>query len=339
MRNSITIKDVARQAGVSVATVSAVVNEHKKKVSLSPKSRESVLKAIKSLSYSVNNQARMLRTGRSFTIGVIASDLAQPFTAESVSLIEQEANQRNYSFLLSDIQNNNKREWRYLDLFKQKQVDGFLFIGASDERDNNAIIAMVNSKIPIVLTERDFEGHDVPCVLVDNVKGGYLATSHLILKGHKKIYYIAGPESNLITHDRLKGYRKAMQENGLENYEYIESAHGMGLKHGYEAAKRLLAREQRPTAIFAFNDTLALGAKKVLREVNVRVPDDMALVGFDDIPIAEYSGVPLTTIQQPRVKMCHIGMEMLLDILDGKYPKGYYAKIVLQPELVVRESS
>src|SRR5437763_383115 len=115
-----TIKDVAKQAGVSVATVSAVLNEHKKKVPLSAKSRDKVLKAITALRYTVNNQARHLRTGRSYTIGVVASDIAHPFTAESVSLIEQEANLRNYSFLLSDIQNNTKREHRYLDLFKQR---------------------------------------------------------------------------------------------------------------------------------------------------------------------------------------------------------------------------
>jgi DNA-binding LacI/PurR family transcriptional regulator len=174
---------------------------------------------------------------------------------------------------------------------------------------------------------------------VDNVKGGYLATSHLISKGHKKICYLAGPESNLITYERLNGYRKAMSERGLENYEYIESADGMGFRHGYEAAKKLLAGENRPTAIFAFNDTLALGAKKLFKEVNIKVPDDMALVGFDDIPITEYSSVSLTTVRQPRVKMCHIGVEMLLDILEGKYPKGYYAKVILQPELVIRESS
>ena len=336
---NVTIKDVAKKAGVSVATVSAVVNEHKKKVSLSPKSRKIVMEAIKSLNYSVNKQASILRTGRSYTIGVIASDLAQPFTAESISLIEQEASIRNYSFLLSDIQNNLKREWRFLDMFKQKQVDGFLFIGASDECDNSAIMAMVNCGIPVVLTERSVEGHNVPCVLVDNVKGGYLAVSHLISKGHKKICYIAGPESNLITHERFSGYRQALLEHGLEKNEFVESAHGMGLKHGYEAAQRILTREQRPTAIFAFNDTLALGAKKALRDANISVPEDVALVGFDDIPIAEYSGVPLTTVRQPRVTLCHIGMKMLLDILENKYPKGYYAKIVLQPELVIRESS
>jgi DNA-binding LacI/PurR family transcriptional regulator len=298
-----------------------------------------VLEAIESLRYRVNNQARQLRTGRSHTIGVVASDLAQPFTAESVSLIEQEANLRNYTFLLSDIQNNSDKEWRYLDLFKQKQVDGFLFIGASNQCDNKAITTLASNGVPIVLTERDFEANNIPCVLVDNIKGAYLATSHLISKGHKKICYVAGPESNLITNERYKGYHKAMLEHGLEKNEYIESADGMGLKHGYEAAKMLLCREQRPTAIFAFNDTLALGAKKAITEANIRIPDGIALVGFDDIPIAEYSGVPLTTVRQPRVKMCHIGMEMLLDILEGKYPKGYYAKIVLQPELVVRESS
>jgi DNA-binding LacI/PurR family transcriptional regulator len=339
MKTSVTIKDVAKQAGVSVATVSAVVNEHKKKVSLSQESRERVLTAIKTLSYKVNTQARMLRTGRSNTIGVIASDLAQPFTAESVSLIEQEVNVRNYSFLLSDILNSKGLEWRYIDLFKQKQVDGYLFIGASNEFDNKAIVALIENGIPVVLTERDLHEHSVPCILVDNVKGAYLATNHLISKGHERICFISGPESNLITHERLKGYRKALAEKNLTHFEQLEPAHGMGLKHGYDAANKLLCSQPRPTAIFAFNDMLALGAMKALREAGLRIPEDIAIVGFDDVPVAEFAGIPLTTVRQPRVKMCHIGVGMLLDILEHKYPKGYYAKVILPPELIIRQSS
>jgi DNA-binding LacI/PurR family transcriptional regulator len=339
-RRAATIKDVAELAGVSVATVSAVVNEHKKKVPLSAKSRKRVKDAIKELNYRVNNQARVLRTGRSYTIGVIASDLTQPFTAASISCVEKEANGRDYSFLLSDIQNNKEKEKFYLDLFRQKEVEGILFIGASNEYDDEAIVSIIENGVPVVLTEREIEGDQIPCVLVDNEKGGYLATKHLIERGHSRICYVAGPASNLLTHERHRGYLRALAEHGLSQHDRIEQTEGMGLEEGYRAAKRLIERENnRPTAVFAFNDTIAIGAIRAIREVGIAVPGEMAIVGFDDIPMAAYSQPALTTVRQPRVRLCHIGVKMLLDILEGKYPERAYAKIVLQPELVVRDSS
>jgi len=339
-RQTATIKDVAKLAGVSVATVSAVVNERIKKVPLSDKSRHAVLQAIKELNYKVNAQARLLRTGRSYTIGVIASDLTQPFTGESVRLVEQEAAKREYNFLLSDIQNNRERERFYLELFRQKKVEGILFIGASNQRDAEAALSVARSGIPVVMTERESPEYRVPCVLVDNVEGARMATTHLIRQGHRRIAHISGPRGNVVAWQRCRGYFRTLKTHGLLPFRQVEISSGMALEHGYEAMQRLLTHpDSIPTAVFAFNDMIALGAMRAIRESGRRIPDDVALVGYDDIPMAGFSTPTLTTVRQPLLEMCRRGVNLLLDMLEGRLPPGYYERIVLQPELIIRESS
>ena len=338
-KKTVTIKEVAKTAGVSIATVSAVVNEHSKKIPLSDKARTSVLKAIKKLNYQVNTQARMLRTGRSYTIGVIASDLTQPFTGECIRLVEKAVAERDYHFLLSDIQNSKVKEQFYLDLFRQKQVEGILYIGASNEMDGKAVIDIVKEGLPVVLTEREEPTHNVPCILVDNKKGAYLATEHLISLGHKKIAHISGPKTNIISQHRFEGYHRALKEKNLDDLTFVQEIERLGLAEGYLAMDRILDRADRPSAVFAFNDTVAFGAMRAAQDAGLSIPEDMAIVGYDDIPMTSYSEPTLTTVRQPVLDMSRLGVEMLLDLLEGKHPKGYYAKIVLQPELVVRKSS
>ncbi|RKY08779.1 MAG: LacI family transcriptional regulator [Planctomycetota bacterium] len=333
-----TMKDVASQAGVSVATVSAVLNERNGRIPVSDKTRAAVLLAVKKLNYRLNEQARSLRTGKSHTIGIVASDITQPFSGQMLRLIEQQVHERGYHFLLSDIQNNKEREKFYLNLFSQKRVDGILFVGASSELDDEDISHLAQRDIPIVLTEREVCGSNVPCILVDNIKGAALATEHLVRRDRRSIAYITGPEGNVISQQRSQGYGQVLRENGLSFSDKLIVQGGLGLEDGCRAMGQLLDKTDAVDGVFAFNDMVAIGAMKAIRDKGLKVAGDIAVVGFDDIPIAAYCEPPLTTVRQPVVDMCVQGVDLLLDILDEKLSRDHFTKTVLEPELIVRKS-
>jgi LacI family transcriptional regulator, repressor for deo operon, udp, cdd, tsx, nupC, and nupG len=316
-----------------------VINNRISHITVSEWTRDKVLKAVEKLNYHVNDQARALRRGRSNTIGVVASDITQPFSGLMLRTVEQEVHRRGYSFLLSDIQNNREREKFYLDLFLQKNVDGVLFLALSNELEEEGILRMKDRGIPVVLTERELPDNPIPCVMVDNVKGGLTATEHLLDQDYRHIAFLTGPEGNLISRQRMDGYRQALANRGIEFSDSWVAQGGLGLEGGYRAMEELLDRSDRPKAVFAFNDMEALGALRAIRDRGLTVPRDIALVGFDDLPIAAYSEPTLTTVRQPVEEMCYRAAEILLDILDGKLPKDFYRKSVLEPALIVRDSS
>jgi DNA-binding LacI/PurR family transcriptional regulator len=330
--------DVAKEAGVSTATVSAVINGITTRIPVSEASRTKVKEAIRKLNYQVNEHARSLRTGKSFTIGVVVSDITQPFSGEMIRVIERELSSRNYNFLLSDVQNNKEREHFYLQLFLQKKVDGILFVGASNELDDQGIQDLLRAGIPVVLTEREVSEKNVPCVLVDNIKGGFMATDHLIQQGYAHITFIVGPSQNAVSIERLEGYKSALMQNNREFSDAGIVEGGISLEDGYNAMQSLLSRAEIPTAVVAFNDSLALGAMRAIKDKGLNVPEDIAVIGYDDIPMASYCDPSLTTIRQPILRMCQEAAGLLLDILGEKYPRDYFKKTVLEPELVIRKS-
>lgn len=335
-QQKITMKDVAQRAGVSVATVSAVINDAHGKIPVSAKSRGKVLNAIRQLDYRINEQARNLRTGKSHTIGVVISDITQPFSGESLRVVEHHVAARNYNFLISDIQNNRIGQQHGVELFQRQQVDGMLLMGYSPEITDEDIVALVEKGTEVVMTEREVVGKPIPCVLVDNVFGACLATEHLIKQGHRDITCVGGPTENIIAAQRIEGYEKAMQKNGMAYRDIVPG--GITLEDGFRVMERLLERSRPPQAVVCFNDSLALGALKAIRNRGLRVPGDLALVGYDDISMAAYCEPALTTIRQPVIRMCQEGVGLLLDILEGIYPHNYYRKTILEPELVVRQT-
>ena len=331
-----TMKDVGVEAGVSVATVSAVLNNQTGKIPISDRTREAVQLAVKKLNYRLNEQARSLRTGKSHTVGIVASDITQPFSGEMIRQIEQQVNKWGYHFLLSDIQNNKEHEKFYLDLFIQKKVDGILFVGASNEIEDTGILELVESGIPVVLTEREVALSQVPSVRVDNYKGAFLATKHLITQGRKMIGYLTGPCGNIISSERQQGYKDSLCQAGIVSGDKLIVEAGLELADGYRAMCELLKKADQLDAVFAFNDMLAIGAMKAIRDNGLKVGDDIAIVGFDDIPVAEFCEPGLTTVRQPVVEMCVKGVDLLLGMLDDGSFKGQ--RIVLEPELIVRKS-
>jgi len=334
-RRRVTIKDVAQRAGVSVATVSAVLNQRQTRIPVSEKSRRAVLRAVRELHYRADPQARGLRIGRSYTVGVVVSDLTQPFSGEMLRVVEQEVTRRDYHFLVSDGQGKGGRS--YSSVFQAERVEGMLFVGAGPHVCPEELRELVDSGIPVVLTELEMDAARVPAVLVDNVAGSRMATEHLLRGGYKRIICIRGPDDHPVTAQRVAGYTAAMAAAGKQRYQEV-IAGGMKLADGLAAMEHLLQRRRPPEAVVCFNDALALGGMRLLHTRGVRVPEEMAVVGYDDIALAAYADPPLTTVRQPVVRMCREAVGLLLDMVDGVFPRGYYRKVMLPPELIVRRS-
>jgi len=330
----ITIKEIARQAEMSTSTVSLALRNSDR---VTRESKKRVLAIAKKLGYRRNYAAAALRTGKSNTIGIVSSDITQPFSGKMIRAVEQEVSKRNYHFLLFDIRNTGEGDEFYLELYRQRRIDGLLFLVSSNDIDDKGIINLMENDIPVVLTEREVSGADVPCVLIDNFAVAMQATNHLMKCGSKKIVHIAGPDKFFIAEERIRGYLAALKNTGIN--KSVVTAQGLGLKDGYQAMLHLLENSnERPDAVFAFNDMLAFGAIKAIRDKGLRVPEDIAIVGFDDIPMASFFEPPLTTVHQPVVEMSTVGVEILLNILEGTVPADYSKKTVLEPELIVRKS-
>ena len=337
-KSRITMKDVASKAGVSVATVSGVLNNRTGKIPFSDQTRVKVRAAVKELGYYINEQARSLRLGKSNTISVAVSDMTQPFSTEIIRVIGQEIADRKYHFFLFDTQNTGTAAESYLNLFRQRRIDGILVVGATNEIDDSGALYLVENGVPLVLIERQIPDERVSCVLVDNVKGGYLATEHLASQGRKRIAFITGTERNIVSNERMEGYRQALTQHGLKFSESLVSQGGLTPECGYRAMQRLLELKTKPDAIFAFNDMVAIGAIRACSDSGLNIPRDIGVVGFDDIPIASYYEPPLTTIRQPVTKMGREGVKMLLKMLGDKPAKNSGRNTILKPELIVRKS-
>ncbi len=332
------IKDVAKTAGVSVATVSAVINQRRSLIPVSESTRAKVLQAVKKLDYKVNEQARALRRGRSNTIGVVASDITQPFSGQMLQIVQRAVRERDYHFLVADSSNSREEEMSNLDIFMQKKVEGILFLGAPNDPDDEEVQMLVENNIPVVLTERHAVNRNVPAVLVDNIAAVVQAMEHLIGHGHERIGYISGPGNNSLSDERHEGYYMVLDHHDLPYEEYLVAEGGLTLEDGFSAMQELLESPEPPTAVFAFNDTTALGAMRAIREKGLSIPEQVAIIGFDDIPMAGYCEPALTTVRQPVDRMCREGVRVLLDILEGKLPKDFCDAIVLDPELIIRRS-
>jgi LacI family transcriptional regulator len=327
-----TMREVAERAGVSVTSVSHVINETRP---VSYELRERVLAAMEELGYQPNLLARSLRSGKTHTIGTIVPDSADPFFAEVVRGIEDTAFESGYSLIICNSDANLGKEAFYTDVLAEKQVDGILFlaVGVSTER----ILDLQQRGIPVVVVDRELPAANADVVVTDNAGGGWSATRHLIDLGHQHIGYIAGPSDLTLSENRSTGYRKALEEADLAADDNLIVRGAFDLESGYRAAHQLLAHSKRPTAIFACNDLMATGAICAAVELGLQVPEDLSVVGYDDIPLASYSNPPLTTIAQPIYDLGVVATSMLLERLNDPDRPG--RRIVLDIELRIRRST
>ena len=327
---SVTIKDVARRANVSVATVSRALNGHQ---NVADEVRKRVLSVADQMRYSPHHAARSLSSRRTQTIGVVLPDLYGEFFSELVRGIDQVAREQGLHLLVSSYHGHPQEQGAALRAMRGR-VDGLLLMSPFVD-DMDSLAEDLPSSMPAVLMNTALADSDRPSIGVDNHGGAKAMMRHLLDTGHRRIAFIAGPGDNFDAGERLRGYRDALAERGIEPWvlpgDFDEAS-------GHRAGQTLLGVAQRPDAVFAANDMMALGCLFALNQGGVRVPDDIALAGFDDIPLSRYVHPSLTTM---RVEIAELGARAIRRLLEAQAadPHTHPERLLLEPRLVVRESS
>lgn len=327
-----TIYDVARLAGVSTATVSRALNGTGQ---IAPGTRATIEAAVEQLGYRPNSIARSLVTKSTQTIALLLPDISNPFYAALVSGIQHSVLSRDHTMLLCTTEGDPEREEQYLRLLRAKQVDGALVDGLVLPPDR--IARFVRDGFPIVCLDRDIDSNSIPLVQVDNRLGGRLAAEHLVALGHTRIAHVTGASALRISEDRLEGYRGALLDAGIEPDPGLVAEGRFTEEGGFEAARSLLAASPDLTAIFAANDLSALGVLNAIAESGRRVPDDVSIVGFDDLRLSAFTSPPLTTVKQPADEIARLATEILIGLTRGEQVRQM--RHLLEPSLVVRSST
>jgi LacI family transcriptional regulator len=332
---SVSVRDVARKAGVSVGTVSNVLNSPDK---VADKTVLKVQQAISALGFVRNDAARQLRAGKSRSIGLLVLDVRNPFFTDVARGAEEAAAEHQMSILLANSDENHDREKQLLSLFEEQRVAGVLVSPVSS--DIAELSRARDRGTPIVLVDRQSKDKSLSSVAVDDVAGGFMAVSHLIETGRKRIMFAGGPMSIQQIADRLKGSKKACNSQVSVSLEILETKN-LTVLEGRAVAEEILSRpvSKRPDAVFAANDLLAIGIMQVLVVAkSVSIPGDIALVGYDDISFASSALISLTSVRQPSALIGAQAIELLIEETeDPRNPNR--RQVVFQPELVIRDSS
>jgi LacI family transcriptional regulator, repressor for deo operon, udp, cdd, tsx, nupC, and nupG len=326
----IKMRDVAKHAHVSTATVSRVLRNPS---TVKEETRLKVLKVIEELNYQPNILARQLRTNKTNTILIVIPTITNTVFAEMLGGIESVATQNDYRVLLGNSNHQTERNIGYLDYLKQKQVDGVIFL--TSELGEN-ILNEIASEHPMVLASEYIQGARFPMVSIDNVLCGQKATEHLIELGHSRIAHLSGPFESLLSLDRLNGYKEALSAHHIKFDETLVQEGQFSFESGNRIMKEWLSRPHPPTAVFAANDEMAIGAMKAALELGKRIPEDLAMVGFDNIRFSSVFEPSLTTIAQPFFEMGAESMNLLIQQINQEpIPNNHF---VLKSDLVIRQS-
>ena len=328
----VTIKDIAKAARVSHSTVSRALNNDRR---VKPETRERILQVARRLNYQPNDVARSLVTRQTNTIGIIIPEVMTSFYAEILQGIEKVANENGYSIILGVSGFDPVKEREYINLFKRKQVDGMIL--ASTCPDNfPELWELKRERLPFLIVDAYVGDATFITLSVDNLFGVMLAMNHLIEMGHRRIAYIA---DRFTTSQRLAAYRLALETSGIQlDQELIRISDNRGEAGGYEAMTQLLELDPPPTAAFASNDVMAVGAIAAVRHKGMKVPDDVSVVGFDDMRISSFLEVPLTTVAQPKQEMGERAAQILIDWIKSGNGEPEPQHILFKPRLVVRSS-
>lgn len=326
----VTMLDIARLSGVSKATVSMVINQ--KDVNISEETRNKILKLVEELNYIPNSVARSLATRKSGTIGIILPDITNPFFSEISRAVEDEANNEGFNIVICNSDNELKKEKNYIQLLVSKQVDGVIFISGGKSSGNIEILK--NNNIPFVIVDRyceDYEGYyGVFCLNKEGVAKGI---EYLYNIGKRKIAFVTGPKELEISKQRLEGYKSACRKRGIYKKEYIFEG-DFTIEGGIKATENILKFPERFDTIFYSSDIAAFGGMKILLRNGYKIPQDIGIMGFDNIKISEFIEPELTTIAQPIYEMGKESVNLLIKIINGEEIK--LRQIFLKPELVKR---
>lgn len=329
------LKDVAARAGVGLGTASRVINGNG---NVKPGTREKVLKAVKELNYHPNNIARSLKMNATKSLGILLTDLKSGFDTEIVRGIETEAGKADYSLFLTNTNKERSKMISCIKNFVEKNVDGIIIIGGEITEEFYTDIKQFHIPLITISCESNIEPEgQYASITIDNEQAAYEVVEYLIQKGHTRIAMISGEKDEINAGiPRIKGYQQALSKYGISmRKEYLVEGNYTFLS-GYKGAKQLLALEERPTAIFAASDAMAIGAEKALLEVGIKIPDEIAIFGFDGLDFAEYVHPSLSTIVQPRYEMGVLAMQRMLEFLNAKESRE--AKVIMRHRLTVRES-
>jgi LacI family transcriptional regulator len=334
MNRSASIKDVANRASVAVGTVSNVLNYPDR---VSQRTKERVLRAIDELGFIRNDAARQLRAGQSRTIGLIVLDVGNPFFTSVVRAAEDAAALQGSAVLLGDSGHNAGRESNYIDLFQEQRVQGLLISPVGDVTER--LDQLRERGVPTVLVDRLADDSKYSSVSVDDDAGGYLAARHLLDTGRRRLAFVGGPTSIRQVADRLQGAQRAVKEDPDATLEVLDSD-GQTVLAGRSVGNMLVERGRGdlPDGIFCANDLLALGVMQSLSMTHaLRIPEDIALIGYDDIDFAVSAVVPLSSIRQPTEALGRTAIELLAEELESDNPR--HRAVIFTPELVVRQST
>lgn len=327
------VNDVAKKAGVSIATVSRVINDHPK---VNPETRLKVQRVIKELKYQPNRVAKRLRNRNTSSnlLGVVIPDIQNPFYVEVFRGIEDVAYENKYALIMCNFSQDEKKEKLYLDILQSESVDGMI-VAPTDEHDPE-VIELVKKGVPIVCVDRGLIGVDVDVVLVENRNGAYSAVDYLARSGYRRIAYISGLPQIPSSRQREQGYREALAAHDLpidqDLIKYGNSQHQSGVK----LCEELLQLPQPPDALFTGNNLITLGALETIHKRGLHIPKDIAIIGFDDMYWSISLNPPLTAVRQPAYEIGKRAAEQL--ILRIKAPTRPTASMVLKTELMIRSS-
>jgi LacI family transcriptional regulator/LacI family purine nucleotide synthesis repressor len=338
MRTTITIYDIAKEANVSVATVSRVLNDT---APVKTSTRETIMAVIEKYQFQPNALARSLLKKETGTIAMILPDITNPFFPEVFSGAENVAREKGYTFFLCNTAGQYSRESEYLSILREKRVDGIIFLGGRINLTqcppelSQEVIEM-SKHVPIVLVNGNLPKSGLHRIYTDEAEGASLATQHLLELGHTDIGFIGGMEETSTTQVKIKAVHSKLKEHGLKlRNEWIKSGE-FSVQGGRELMNKLLDLEHRPTAVLCVNDFTAIGAVKAAIEHGLRIPKDISIVGFDDSPLSTAVIPELTTVSQNTNELGELAVDTLHRIINGKSPRK---NIILKPQLIVRKST
>lgn len=329
--NSPTIKDVARKANVSIATVSRVLHNLS---GYSDKTKLRVTQAIQEIGYQPNAIARGLINKRTQTIGVMFPNVSSYFSSDILHGVEEYANDHNYSVFVCNTADDGKRTMKYLQVLREKQVDGIIFTSEILKEEYYEVLQSM--KIPVVLLSSKADYASVPYIKVDDVQASYDAVEYLILRGHREIAMITGATGDIMAGiPRVKGYKKALEAHGIPFKQHYLASGNFGFDEGTIAMEQLLQTVPEATAIFAASDEMAIAALSVAAKHGLKVPDDISVIGYDNLKLAEMVVPPLTTVNQPLYEMGKGATEKLISMIEN----GGVAESTIMPHRIVERQT
>jgi len=332
---AVTLNDIASRAGVSVSTVSRVLNNKGGKYRISQSKQDLIFSIAEQMNYIPNQLARGLRLKKTHAIGLVVPDISNPFFAHVTRIIQTESYKLGYTLIVCNTDENQDKEIEQISLLRSKGVDGFIIMPVG--LTNGHIKELLHDKVPLVLLDRCFDDISTNSVIVDNFVGAYKAVEYIVKKGHRHIAIIQGLPNTSTNTMRVNGYKKALLDNKIVVNKHFIVGKDFRIENGYIGTKYLLNLNHSPTAIFCTSDLITLGALKAIYEEKYRIPEDISIVSFDDIDFGPFLKAPMTVVEQPRHMMGVMAVKLLMEDIRLK-SNNEKNRIVLKPHLVIRNS-